>query len=269
MDGAAPVDGAALVDLATDVGEAAAALLSDGLGRARTMVATKSSGTDMVTEVDRASEALIVERLLAARPDDGLLGEEGSERAGSSGVTWVIDPLDGTTNYLYGYPGFSVSIAAVADGRTVAGVVVDPIHHETFTATAGGGAWCNGERLTGPRPATLGETLLGTGFSYDPDRRARQGAVLARVLPRVRDLRRGGAAAVDQCWVGRGRLDAFFERGLAPWDLAAGALVAAEAGARVGDLDGGTAGGHGVLVAHPDRFDELAAVLREAGAAEA
>ncbi len=265
----APPDPSALVALATEVGEAAATLLLDGLGRARTMVATKSSGTDMVTEVDRASEALIVERLLAARPDDGVLGEEGAEQAGTSGVTWVIDPLDGTTNYLYGYPGFSVSIAAVAEGRTVAGVVVDPIHRETFTAVAGGGAWCNGERLAGPGPAPLAETLLGTGFSYDPDRRARQGAVLAQVLPHVRDVRRGGAAAVDQCWVGRGRLDAFFERGLAPWDLAAGALVAAEAGARVGDLDGGTAGGHGVLVAHPERFDELAGLLREAGAREA
>ena len=258
-----------LVALATEVGEAAAGLLLDGLGRTRTMVSTKSSGTDMVTEVDRASEALIVDRLLAARPDDGVLGEEGTERSGTSGVTWVIDPLDGTTNYLYGYPGFSVSIAAVVDDRAVAGVVVDPLHRETFSAVADGGARCNGERLTGPRPCPLGEALLGTGFSYDAARRARQGEALARVLPRVRDLRRGGAAAVDQCWVGRGRLDAFFERGLAPWDLAAGALVAAESGARVGDLDGGAAGGHGVLVAHPALYDELAALLREAGAGEA
>lgn len=259
----------ALLALATETGEAAAALLLDGLGRARTHVTTKSSGTDMVTEMDRGSEALIVERLLTARPDDGVLGEEGSQIQGTSGVTWVIDPLDGTTNYLYGYPGFSVSIAAVADGSTVVGVVVDPIHRETFAAAAGGGARCNGERLAGPRSCPLGEVLLGTGFSYDPARRARQGEAIAAVLPRVRDLRRGGGAAVDQCWVGRGRLDAFFERGLAPWDLAAGALIAVEAGARVGDLDGGPAGGHGVLAAHPDRFDELAACLRAAGAADA
>ncbi len=259
----------ALLALATETGEAAAALLLDGLGRARTHVGTKSSGTDMVTEMDRASEALIVERLLTARPEDGILGEEGADVRGTSGVTWVIDPLDGTTNYLYGYPGFSVSIAALRGDVTVAGVVVDPIHRETFTAVAGGGARCNGERLAGPRSCPLGEVLLGTGFSYDPARRARQGEAIAAVLPQVRDVRRGGGAAVDQCWVGRGRLDAFFERGLAPWDLAAGALIAAEAGARVGDLDGGPAGGHGVLAAHPDRFDELATCLREAGAADA
>ena len=264
-----PIDADALLALAVEVGEAAAAMLLDGLHRQRTLVATKSSTTDMVTEMDQRSEALIVEHLLGARPDDGILGEEGTERSGSSGVTWVIDPLDGTTNYLYGYPGFSVSIAAVGDEGTLAATVVDPIHRETWTATPGGGARCNGEPLTGPAGPALGDTLLATGFSYDPARRARQGQVLAAVLPQVRDVRRGGGAAVDLCWVAGGRVDAFYERGLAPWDLAAGALIAAEAGARVADLDGTVASGEGVLAAHPDLFDDLAACLVAAGAPQA
>lgn len=259
-------DATALMTLATEVGREAAALLLDGLHQQRTLVATKSSATDMVTEMDQRAEALIVDRLLAARPDDGILGEEGTQRSGSSGVTWVIDPLDGTTNYLYGYPGFSVSIAAVADGQTLAGAVVDPLHRETWTASLGGGAQCNGATVLGPSPGPLGSALLATGFSYDPARRARQGAVVAAVLPQVRDVRRGGGAAVDLCWVARGRVDAFYERGLAPWDLAAGALIASEAGARVADLDGSSADGQGVLAAHPALFDELAACLVAAGA---
>lgn len=259
----------ALLGLAVEVGEEAAALLLDGLHRQRTKVSTKSSSTDMVTEMDQRSEALIVERLLAARPQDGVLGEEGTERMGTSGVTWVIDPLDGTTNYLYGYPGFSVSIAAVGDEGTLAAAVVDPIHRETWTATAGGGASCNGVPLAGPGNPPLGALLLATGFSYDPARRARQGEVLAALLPQVRDVRRGGGAAVDLCWVAGGRVDAFYERGLAPWDLAAGALIAAEAGARVADLDGTAASGEGVLAAHPERFAELASCLLAAGAPQA
>ncbi|MBL8778407.1 MAG: inositol monophosphatase [Acidimicrobiales bacterium] len=259
----------ALLGLAVEAGEAAAALLLDGLHRQRTLVATKSSTTDMVTEMDRRSEALIVDHLLRTRPDDGILGEEGTERPSTSGVTWVIDPLDGTTNYLYGYPGFSVSIAAVGGGGTLAAAVVDPIHRETWTATAGGGAHCNGDPLAGPGHPPLGATLLATGFSYDPARRARQGQVLAAVLPQVRDIRRGGGAAIDLCWVAGGRVDAFYERGLAPWDLAAGALIAAEAGARVADLDGTPAGGEGVLAAHPERFAELASCLLAAGAPQA
>lgn len=265
----ASIDTDVLLALAVEIGEEAAALLLDGLHRPRTLVTTKSSSTDMVTEMDRRSEALIVERLLDARPDDGVLGEEGTERPGSSGVTWIIDPLDGTTDYLYGHPGFSVSIAAVTVDGTVAAAVVDPIHRETWTATPGGGARCNGDTLGGPSARPLGETLLATGFSYDPARRARQGLVLAAVLPQVRDLRRSGGAAVDLCWVAGGRVDAFYERGLAPWDLAAGALIAAEAGALVADLDGAEASGEGVLAAHPEVFAELAACLVAAGASQA
>jgi len=255
-----------LLDLARSAGEEAAAVLLEGLTRQRVQVSTKSSSTDMVTEMDRRSEAMIVERLLAARPDDGLLGEEGAERAGTSGITWVIDPLDGTTNYLYGYPGFAVSIAAVKDGVALVGVVVDPVHGETFTATAGGGSHRNGERLTGPGACDLGDVLLSTGFAYDAARRAAQGLAMAAVLPRVRDLRRSGAAAVDLCWVACGRVDAFFERGLAPWDLAAGSLIAREAGATVGNLTGGNPGPDAVLAAHPTLFPPLAELLLGAGA---
>lgn len=257
MDGAAPVDGAALVDLATDVGEAAAALLSDGLGRARTMVATKSSGTDMVTEVDRASEALIVERLLAARPDDGLLGEEGSERAGSSGVTWVIDPLDGTTNYLWGIPHWAVSIAAVGPDGGLAAVVLDPCSGECFAAGRGLGAWLGDRPMRVTRPAALDQALVGTGFNYSAEERGRQSQVLTGVMTRVRDIRRFGAAALDLAWTAAGRLDAFFERGLERWDWAAGALLVTEAGGAVQVIDAAPPRPGGVVAAHPDLVDEV------------
>ena len=159
-----------------------------------------------------------------------------------------------------------MSIAAVREGVPVIGVVVDPFHRETFTATARGGSHRNGERLHGPRACDLADALLSTGFSYDAAQRARQGNVIAAVLPRVRDLRRGGAAAVDLCWAGCGRVDGFYERGLAPWDLAAGWLVAREAGAQVGNLSGGEPGPEGTLAAHPALFPRLVELLVAAGA---
>jgi myo-inositol-1(or 4)-monophosphatase len=263
------VDVDELLALARSVAEAAGALLLEGTTRRRTAVGTKTSPTDMVTEMDRASEALVVERLLQARSDDGVLGEEGTARPGTSGVRWVVDPLDGTTNYLYGFPAWAVSVAAEVGGVVVAGAVADPSHGEVFTATRGGGAACNGRPLVtgdGPPVATA---LVGTGFSYESARRARQAAVLRELLPRVRDVRRAGAAALDLCWVAAGRLDAFYERGLQPWDLAAGALVATEAGARTGDLDGGPPSTAFTLAAGRDLFDPLRDLLRTAGAAGA
>ncbi|MDQ3757468.1 MAG: inositol monophosphatase [Actinomycetota bacterium] len=229
-----------LLDLAVDVAHEAGALLLDGLSQVRTAVDTKSTRTDMVSEMDHASERLIAARLRSARPDDGFLGEEGTSSAGSSGVRWIFDPLDGTTNYLYGLPAWAVSIAAEVDGEVTAGVVHDPVHGETFTALRGGGAWCNGEALRVAGAAELATALVGTGFSYDAVERGRQAALLARVLPAVRDVRRAGAAALDLCWVALGRMDAFYEWGLMPWDFAAGALVASEAGAVVEVLDDGT-----------------------------
>jgi myo-inositol-1(or 4)-monophosphatase len=263
------VDADALCRLATAVAEETAALLRDGLGRTRLEVHTKSTGTDMVTEMDRAAEALIVERLLGARPDDGLLGEEGTDRPGTSGVRWVFDPLDGTTNYLYELPGFAVSIAAELDGRVVAGVVHDVVRDEGFAATLGGGATRDGVAIGVSDASDLGLALVATGFSYDPARRARQADVLTHVLPVVRDIRRFGAAAVDLCSVACGRVDAYYERGLAPWDLAAGGLIAAEAGAIVSDFAGDLPSFDGVLAAAPGIADALRTLVADAGAASA
>ena len=261
-------DGEALADLALTMAERAATALVAGLGELRTQVATKSSPTDMVTDMDRAAERIIVEGLLDARPDDGILGEEGTDRPGTSGVRWIVDPLDGTTNYLYGHAGFAVSIAAEHEGRVVAGAVVDPLHGDAFRATLGGGATRNGDPVRCSSVDDPAVALVATGFSYEPERRARQAAVLTEVLPRIRDIRRVGAAAVDLCSVACGRVDAFWEKGLAPWDHAAGALIAAEAGARVGDLDGGPASTAFTLAAPPALFPALAELLRSAGAAD-
>jgi myo-inositol-1(or 4)-monophosphatase len=259
LAGTCPPDPEALVALATGVAERAVRLLREGVERARATVETKASATDMVSALDRSSEQLIVSALLAERPDDGVLGEEGSERTGTSGLRWVIDPLDGTTNYLYGHPGWNVSIAAEDTTGVVAGVVVDGVQGEVFTATRGGGAYRDGVRLTCAPGPDLATALVGTGFGYDPVRRRAQGAVVAELLPRVRDIRRMGAAAIDLCSVACGRLDAYFERGLSWWDLAAGGLVAAEAGAVVTSLDGGPMTAGSVVAAGPT----LAAPLRD------
>jgi myo-inositol-1(or 4)-monophosphatase len=249
--------------------EQAASALVEGLRRTRASVETKSTGTDMVTEMDRAAERLIVERILHDRPDDGIIGEEGTDRDGTSRVRWIIDPIDGTTNYLYGMPGFAVSIAAAVDDEVVAAVVVDPLHGDVFTATLGAGAARNGERMRVSAESRLGHALIGTGFSYEPARRALQGAVLQQILPEIRDVRRSGAASVDLCSVACGRLDGFYEKGLAPWDHAAGGLIVTEAGGRLGDLEGGRAGGHFLLATNGALFDPLAGLLRSAGAAYA
>lgn len=229
-----------LLRLARETALEAGQLLRERSGAVRELVETKSSPTDMVTEVDRASEVLIVARILAARPDDGILGEEGAARPGSSGVRWVIDPLDGTTNYLYGFPAYAVSIAAEADGQTVAGVVYDVPHGDLYTAARGRGAECNGQRIEVSDTTTLASALTGTGFGYDPQRRVRQARLLQSVIGSVRDIRRAGSAALDLCSVARGRLDAYFEWGLQPWDMAAGRPIVEEAG------------GHTAVIAEPE-----------------
>jgi myo-inositol-1(or 4)-monophosphatase len=223
----------------------------------------------MVTEMDRASESLIVAAVLDARPHDGIVGEEGADRAGTSGVQWLVDPIDGTTNYLYAFPGFAVSIAAEINGEVVVGVVHDPLHRDVFSAVRGRGARRNGEPIHASTNRELSSALVGTGFSYDRERRHRQADVLVQVLPLVRDIRRMGAAAVDLCSVACGRLDAYYERGLGPWDLAAGALIAAEAGATVGDLAGGRPSGDFVLASAPELFAPLRTILDTAGAGNA
>ncbi len=270
-----PADPEQLAELAADVATAAAQLLVEGLTRTRHSVQTKTSATDLVTDMDRASERAIVERILARRPTDGILGEEGSDRLGTSGIRWIIDPIDGTTNYVYGHPGFAVSIAAERTDPTtgvaavVAGAVADPLHAELFVAVLGGGATRNGRTIRCTDNAELGRALVATGVSYESARRARQAQVLTEVLPEVRDIRRMGAASVDLCSVACGRVDAYYEKGLAPWDLAAGALIAGEAGAVVGDLAGGPPSGDFVLAAAPALFDLLAEQLVAAGAADA
>ena len=230
----------------------------------------KSTATDLVTEMDTASEALIRSIIAEERPDDVVIGEEGGSAQvpaeASGAVTWYVDPIDGTTNYVYDHPGYNVSIAATIDDVAVAAVVADPTHSRTYRATRGGGAWCDDRRLHMSATApVLAEALVATGFAYDATRRGRQGALVAELLPQIRDIRRMGAAALDLCSVASGRVDAYYEVGLARWDLAAGALVAEEAGARLGSLDGGPVRPASVLVAHPALFDQLQQLLAELG----
>jgi myo-inositol-1(or 4)-monophosphatase len=255
-----------LLDLAEELARRAGALLLKRLADPRTEVSTKSSATDMVTEIDRLSERLIVDGIRAARPRDAILAEESGELEGSSGLRWVVDPLDGTTNYLYGHPGFAVSIAVERDGRSIVAVVNDPVHSELFTAVSEGGARRNGVTIRPSQAVDLGTALVATGFAYDPARRRAQAAVLERVLPRIRDIRRMGAAAVDLCSVACGRVDAYYERGLEAWDLSAGLLIAAEAGASVGAIGGGPAVPGSAIAAPPALFEPLRALLVEAGA---
>ncbi len=220
-------------------------------------VSTKSSATDMVTEVDRQSEQLMVERLTTVRPDDGLLGEEGSSREGTSGVRWVFDPLDGTTNFIYGYPAFAVSIAAEAGGQAVAGAVYDVLREEMFHGEMGTGAYMNGRPIHVTAQADLGTALVSTGLGYSRERRAFQGRVLADVFAEVRDIRRGGSAALDLCWVACGRVDAYYEFGLNDWDMAAGELIVREAGGRTGTFTGAPEGVNTILAAAPGVFEPL------------
>jgi myo-inositol-1(or 4)-monophosphatase len=260
------VDLDALHHLAAVVAEEAGTFLLDKLGGARVEVDTKSSPTDMVTEMDRAAEGRITTLISAERPDDGLLGEEGATGAGTSGIRWVIDPLDGTTNYLYRLPAFAVSIAAEDDQGSLVAAVYDPSHAEVFSAIRGVGAWCNGRPLLVAGTNSLEQALVATGFSYQPGERKRQAQALVEILPAVRDIRRVGAAAIDLCWVAAGRVDAYFERGLQPWDLAAGELIAREAGAWVGGFDGGPPRAGNVVAAAPHLREPLLALLDRAGA---
>jgi myo-inositol-1(or 4)-monophosphatase len=258
-----------LLEIAVRIAREAAATARRMRTEAITDVQTKSTDTDVVTAADRAVERQVVTALAAERPGDGVLGEEyGDSAATSAGaVRWILDPIDGTVNYLYGLPQYAVSLAAEVDGVVVAGVVHNAATGEEWTATLGGGAWRDGRRLTGSARTTLDQTLVATGFGYDPARRAHQGAVVAALLPRVRDIRRFGAAALDLCMAAEGSLDAYFEKGLNPWDHAAGGLVATEAGLRVSGLDGAAAGRDMVVAAPPAIFTALHDVLVELDAA--
>ena len=256
-----------LLALAVEVAHTAGDFARDGRETALD-VHTKSSSVDVVTVMDTQTETLITRAILTARPDDAILGEEGAAVVGTSGVRWVVDPIDGTVNYLYRIPAWSVSIAAELDGRAVAGVVYNPILRETFSATLGGGAHLNGRPIACSTETSLAQTLLATGFGYDSARRGRQGALVAQLLPLVRDIRRFGSAALDLCAVAAGRVDAYFERGLNPWDRAAGELIAREAGARIEGLNGAPASVELTIATPPGLFDALHTMLAPLNPAE-
>ena len=258
-------DPRALLDLAVAAaGEAAGMLIGRRAAGRPGVVATKSSPTDVVTEADRTAESMITERLLGERPGDAILGEEGGLHGGADAarVRWIVDPLDGTVNFLYGLPDFAVSIAAELDGAIVAGVVHVPGRGEVFTAVAGDGAWLRAAgqpatRLWCNQDVPLARALVATGFGYAAGRRVVQGEVVAALLPMVRDIRRGGSAAVDLCSLAAGRVDAYYERGVNYWDIAAGGLVATEAGATVGGLSGKPPGPDLTIAAGTSLFGEL------------
>ncbi len=272
MTSADPGDLLALaVAVATEAGD----LLAAQHGRPE-VVGTKSSPTDVVTEMDEAAERLIRARILAERPEDAILGEEGGQTGGAAPVRWIVDPLDGTVNYLYGLPDWAVSIAAEASGQVVAGVVYAPRHDALYGAVAGGGAWraalsgsvssdsnkssdvpADRQPLACTAGVPLSRALVATGFGYERGRRVVQGQVLSAVLPRVRDIRRNGACSVDLCSLAAGNVDGYYERGVQYWDIAAGTLIAREAGAVVGGLAGKPAGPSMTIGAGPALFAEL------------
>ena len=243
------------------------------------VAATKSTVADVVTAADREVEQLVLGMLQDLRPQDGILGEEGTSIDGSSGITWVVDPIDGTVNYLYGVGEYAVSIAAV-EGPTritdlradawsaLAAALVAPVSGSVFTASAGGGARLGGETVRASEATDLSNSLIATGFGYDPGRRSRQGAAVAALLPQVRDIRRLGAAAVDLALCAAGRLDGYFEKGIRPWDVAAGLLIAQEAGCRV-SIETAAGGELFAAVAAPGIADELFRMLGDLKAADA
>jgi myo-inositol-1(or 4)-monophosphatase len=227
---------------------------------------SKSTPTDAVTVMDGAAERVILDGLALERPDDAVVTEESADRDGSSVVTWYVDPLDGTVNYLYGLPQYAVSIAAAVDGELVAGVVVDVDRRLEYTATRGGGAHVNGRPLSCSPQSDAALSLIATGFSYESRRRGAQATTLTLVLPMVRDIRRFGSAALDLCAVAAGTVDGYYEAGMHPWDWAAGALIARESGARVEGLQGKPPGAHTTLAANPVLFTALHDLLIAADA---
>jgi myo-inositol-1(or 4)-monophosphatase len=265
-----PAEPAELAVLAGSVAQEAAELLAGSHGRTA-VVQTKSSPTDVVTEMDRAAEDLIRRRILTARPGDAVLGEEGGETGDGALVRWIVDPLDGTVNYLYGLPSWAVSIAAEVAGVVVAGVVSAPMLGCLYTAHLGGGAWLESRWPAGRRRLGCGsgvglaDALVATGFGYAAERRAAQGKVVAGLLPLVRDIRRAGAAAIDLCCVASGQVDGYYEVGLHEWDIAAGRLIAQEAGALVGGMHGAESGEAMTIAASPALFAELHDALARLG----
>jgi myo-inositol-1(or 4)-monophosphatase len=251
-----------LLAIAREAADAAAGELRVRFGERARGVRSKSTPTDLVSDADLAAESAIRAVLGERRPGDAILGEEGGE-TGEGELRWVVDPLDGTINYLYGIPAFAVSVACEsASSGVVAGVVLDPIREERFEATRSGEPTLNGEPMRHDgRAESLAVAMVATGFGYDPAIRARQAQVLLRVLPHVRDIRRVGAAALDLCWCACGRFDAYYERGLNAWDVAAGGLIAARSGLAVRDLAAGDGEPAGTVAAPPSLIDELVGLV--------
>jgi len=264
-DGPTPWALAADLDLAERVARAAGEGLMERFRGPAQGVERKSTETDLVSEADREAERTVAEMLHDERPEDGMLGEESADEAGSSGHRWVVDPLDGTVNYLYGLSAWCVSVALEDSDGVLVGVIHDPAGGETYRATRGRGAECNGRPIAISGHDHLPTALVATGFGYDADVRASQSRALTHVLPRVRDIRRGGSAALDLCWVAAGRLDAYFERGGHAWDWAAASLIVEEAGGAVDRLEGEP---EGLVAASPALLPELVELVR-AGEANA
>ncbi len=251
----------ALVELARSLAHEAGVLVREGRARGLNDVVTKSTATDVVTEFDRAAEELITARLRRERPDDGLIGEEGTDHHGTSGIHWLIDPIDGTTNFLYDLPAYAVSVAAADADGSIAGAVYLPVTDEMFWAGRGTGAWCNGTSIHCSSADEMSLALVGTGFAYRADRRRVQAATIARISPEIRDFRRLGSAAIDLCYVACGRLDVYYEQWLNPWDRAAGELIAAEAGATVGGYRTPGDEPEGLLAAPSGLYDAIRALI--------
>jgi myo-inositol-1(or 4)-monophosphatase len=250
-----------LLELAVEGAHAAGDLLLDRFGEPPEGVATKSTPTDLVSDADRDSEKLLIKHITDHRPDDGVLSEEGGGGSSSSGLTWVLDPLDGTINYLYGIPQWCVSVALEDSEGGLVGVIRDPNRNETFTAIRGEGSRLEGRILQVTTKSELAKALIGTGFSYDAGVRTAQAAVVSKALPLVRDIRRAGSAALDLAWVACGRLDGFYEADMNPWDRAAGELLVREAGGSVSDLKPVRGPGKGLFAANPNLHDQLRALV--------
>ena len=257
-----------LLQVATTLAKQAGDMALAGRKAGLHNVQTKSTATDMVTEFDRASEVLIVEGIRAARPEDAIVGEEGASVSGTSGITWYIDPIDGTTNFLYDLPAWAVSIGAEDSSGPLAGVVYIPALGEMFTATRGGGAFLNGAPIQSNTIADVSQALVCTGFSYSADQRTIQAQRVSRFIHQIRDIRRAGAAAIDLCFVACGRIDAYFEENLHQWDISAGILIAHEAGCRSGDFSGHTPRPAEILTTAPAIFDQLSQLIMAASASD-
>src|ERR1700744_3936907 len=253
-----------LLTVAHEAARAAARELMSRCGGDARGVRTKSTATDPVSDADLAAEAEIRRVLGERRPGDAILGEEGGE-SGDGALRWIVDPLDGTVNFLFGIPQFSVSVACQDSEGMVVGVVLDPVREETFAATRSGSPTLNGQTISGSAREDLATALIATGFAYDAAVRAKQAVVMTRLLPQVRDIRRAGSAALDLAWLACGRYDGYYERGVNLWDYAAGALIATRAGLSVRELAASHDGPAGVAAAAPALLDELVGLILSDG----